>query len=85
MSSIDQRIVEMQFKNSEFEKGVKESLKSLNKLKSGLDLDESKKSIKDLQKAGNSFTLTKMADSIESVSNRFTMLGRIGVQVMDRI
>lgn len=85
MSSIDQRIVEMQFKNSEFEKGVKESLKSLDKLKSGLDLSDSTKSIKDLQKAGDSFTLTKMADSIESVSNRFTMLGRIGVQVMDRI
>lgn len=29
MSSIDERIVQMQFNNSQFEKGIKESLKSL--------------------------------------------------------
>ena len=30
MSSIDERIVQMQFNNSQFEKGIKESLKSLD-------------------------------------------------------
>ena len=85
MSSIDQRIVEMQFKNSQFESGVKESLKSLDKLKKGLDLDESSKKIEKLQKSGNSFTLASMGENVEKIANKFTMLGRIGLKAMDDI
>ena len=38
MSSIDNRVVEMQFDNSKFEKGIQTSIKSLDELKKGLDL-----------------------------------------------
>ena len=85
MSSIDQRIVEMQFKNSEFESGIKQSLKSLDKLKKGLNFDDSSKSMDKLQKAGNSFSLASMAQNVESIANKFTMLGRIGMKAMDDI
>ena len=33
MSSVDERVVEMQFKNEDFEKGVRKSLISLKNLK----------------------------------------------------
>lgn len=85
MSSIDQRIVEMQFKNSEFESGIKQSLKSLDKLKKGLNFDDSSKSMDKLQKAGNSFSLASMAQNVENIANKFTMLGRIGMKAMDDI
>ena len=85
MSSIDERIVQMQFNNSQFEKGIKESLKSLDALKEGLDLEGSAKQLKALQKAGDSFSLAKMAEGIESVSKRFSTLGIIGMRVIDNL
>ena len=36
---IDERIVEMQFHNQQFEKGARESLKTLEELRQGLDLE----------------------------------------------
>lgn len=42
---IDNRIVEMQFRNKEFEKNIKKSTESLEKLKSGLDLKGAEKSL----------------------------------------
>ena len=85
MSSIDERIVQMQFNNSQFEKGIKESLKSLDALKEGLDLEGSAKQLKALQKAGDSFSLAKMAEGIESVSKRFSTLGIVGMRVIDNL
>jgi tape measure domain-containing protein len=38
MSSVDQRVVEMQFKNSEFGKGISDTLAALSKLQEGLKL-----------------------------------------------
>ena len=48
MSSIDERVVEMQFRNDQFEQGVKKSLISLENLKKGLNLDKSSKSLSNL-------------------------------------
>lgn len=39
MSTIDQRIVEMKFNNAQFEKGVRETVNSMESLKSSLKLD----------------------------------------------
>lgn len=85
MSSIDERIVQMQFNNSQFEKGIKESIKSLNDLKEGLDLESSAKELKKLQKAGDSFSLAKMAEGIESISRRFSLMGIVGQRVISNL
>lgn len=42
-TSIDQRIVEMQFDNGQFERGAKQSIETLDKLDKSLDLRESAK------------------------------------------
>jgi hypothetical protein len=47
-NSIDERIVDMQFNNSQFESGIKESTSSLDKLKKGLNLDKSAASLSNL-------------------------------------
>lgn len=87
MPTIDERIVSMQFDNKQFEKGVSESLKTLDDLKKGLSgLDESSESLKGLQKASedfNSSNLHNIADSVEKIASKFTFLGRIGMKVMD--
>ena len=85
MSSIDQRIVGMQFDNSQFERGVKESLKSIEQLKDNLDFSKAEKSMDGLQKAGNSFSLTRMANGVESLANRFSTLGIVGMRVLENL
>jgi len=62
MPSVDSRIVNMQFNNSQFESGIKTSVNSLTALKNGLNLDKSAASLNNLQQAGNSFSLANMAN-----------------------
>lgn len=85
MSSVDQRVVDMQFNNAQFEKGVGNSLKSLDSLKKGLDLDKSAKSLDNLQRAGKKFSLNGLADNVQYVANKFSALGILGVTAMQRI
>jgi len=79
MSSVDQRIVQMEFNNRQFENGVQTSLKSLEKLKEGLNLSGSAKHLSELQTAGSKFNLDTMGRAIESISNRFSTMGVVGM------
>ena len=85
MSSIDQRIVEMQFDNKQFENGIQTSLKSLASLKKGLNLDKSTKSLEGLKKASKDFSLAGLASGIETITNRFSAMGIAGITAMQRI
>ena len=73
MSSVDKRIVEMQFDNKQFENGIQTSLRSLEELRKGLKLDSMDSGFK------------KIGDSLETISSKFTFFGRISMQVMDRL
>ncbi len=84
-NNIDKRIVEMQFDNKQFEKGIQTSIKSLNSLKQNLKLDQAAKSLDSLSKAGRSFSLASMNDSITAISNRFSTMGIVGMTVLQNI
>ena len=83
--SIETRIVEMQFENSQFEKGVSKSLESLEQLKKGLDFKDYEKGLESLQKTGDSFSLARMAEGVEEVSEKFSTLGIIGIRVLQNL
>lgn len=85
MSSIDERIVQMQFDNKQFESGVQTSIKSLANLKKGLNLDASAKSLANLEKTGKSFSLESIGASVEAVAHRFSTLGIIGMTALQNI
>ena len=85
MSSVDNRIVQMQFENSQFEKGVKESLKSIEELEKSLEFKDAEKGLAALQKAGDSFSLAKMADSIQKIEQRFSVMGIVGKRIIEDI
>jgi hypothetical protein len=57
MSSIDTRVVEMQFDNKAFGSGVKDSLKDLDNLKKGLKLEGATSGIDDVSKAASRFSM----------------------------
>ena len=84
-TSIDNRIVEMQFDNSQFEKGIGKSIKSLEKLKKGLKMDEAAQSLSKLQKIGDSFSLAKIADGIDNLTYRFSWMGRTVSGILDNL
>lgn len=74
--TIDNRIVQMEFDNDQFEKGVKTSMDTLDKLDSKLQFKDTK---------GGVNSLTNIADSLQVLTDRFSGLGVIGLSVIQRL
>lgn len=85
MSSVDNRIVQMQFDNKQFEDGIKTSNSSLDRLKKALNLEESSKSLSNLQKVGKTFSLEGLSTGVDTIASKFTTLGIIGVTALVNI
>lgn len=85
MSSVDERIVDLQFNNQQFEQGVATSLGTLDRLKKGLNLEASSKSLNGLKEAGRSFSLANVVENVQTVASRFSALGIVGDQVLRRL
>ena len=58
MSSIDNRIVEMQFNNKRFEQNAKETMSTLDKLKEKLNFSSQERSLREFQNTADSFKLS---------------------------
>lgn len=84
-SSIDQRIVEMQFDNAQFEKGISTSLKSLYNLEKGLKLDGASKGLQSVANAANSMNFDGLQSGIYAVQQKFSALEVIGITALQRI
>ena len=82
MSSVDERIVEMRFENDQFEKGVTTSLKTLDKLKAGLNLDGAANSLNNLQTSANNLDISHISDGVDKITDRFSLLGIAADQVI---
>lgn len=85
MSSIDQRIVEMKFVNADFQRGVKDTIGSLESLKSSVDANTSKSGINGISTSGAVEQLGGMAAAVRHISDAFSVLGVIGFTVIQRL
>lgn len=85
MSSVDNRIVKMTFDNAKFENGVRTTIQSLSNLKKGLQLDGASKSLSKLEKAADGVTFSGLARSVDTISNRFSNLGIVGITALQNI
>ena len=83
--SIDERVVEMQFDNAKFEKNVKTSMKTLEKLKEALSFKRADKNLDKLNKSLKNVDLSAIESGVDKISKSFTMMGRIGIQTIDRL
>lgn len=83
--SIDERVVEMQFDNHQFEKGISTSVKSLDKLKKSLQLDDAGRSFEKLERSSKNVRLDGLAASVDAISSKFTLMGRMSIAWMDNI
>lgn len=82
MSSIDDRIVNMQFNNSQFQQGIGQTNASLEQLKQNLNLDGATAGIDNVQSAANRFSLANIESAIENVSSKFSIFGAVGFTVL---
>ena len=98
---IDSRIVEMRFDNSQFESNVRESLKTIDHLKSSLDFEDSVKGLEHIKvdidasgavqglnaisDAAEDCDLSQISNSAESVKLSFTALEIVAVTALGKI
>jgi hypothetical protein len=82
MSSIDTRVVEMQFDNKAFGSGVKDSLKDLDNLKKGLKLEGATSGIDDVSKAASRFSMQGMMDGVAGAAKSFGALQIAGITAL---
>lgn len=83
-NSIDNKIVEMQFDNKNFEKNVAQSIKSLEDLNKALELDKATKGFENMEKAADSIDLTKLMNAAEVIEKRFSAAGIAGAALIQR-
>ena len=88
MSSIDRRIVQMEFDNKNFESGVSTTISSLQKLQEKLKmkgatdgLDGFNKSLNDI----SSNNMSGLSSGVETVTAKFSALGVIGMTALSNI
>lgn len=82
---IDERVVAMKFQNGQFEKGVADSLKSLDQLKKGMNMDGAKKGLDDLARAAAGFNLLPLGKVTDGISAGFVAMATLGVTALQRI
>lgn len=83
---VDERIVQMQFENQQFEKNANQSISTLDKLKKALNLDEAAKGFEELDNAvGKGIDLSAIQNGISAIGDKFSMMGILGITAMQRI
>lgn len=85
MSTIDNRVVQMEFENKKFERNAKESMKTLEKLDKSLEFKNGKKSFKDVEEAAAACDFKPLMQAVDTVKVQFTTFGSVANRVMQRI
>lgn len=85
MASVDNKVVNMKLNNKQFEDGISTTLASLGKLKQGLNMSDAAKSFNEVEKAAEKVTLSGIAKSLETLNDRFSTFGIMGMQVLQNI
>jgi len=85
MSNIDERVVQMKFDNSQFQKGVSDTNKSLGDLKKGLNLEGAAKGLEGVSSAASRFSLAGIASGVEGIASKFTAMSVVGLTALTNI
>ena len=84
-TTIDQRVVEMQFDNKHFEQNVKTSMSTLDKLKQSLNLTGAAKGFDNVSAAAKKVDMAGLSNGVETVRQRFSALEVMGVTALANI
>lgn len=84
-TTIDERVVEMRFDNSRFEKNVQQSMSTLDKLKQSLNLNGAAKGLESINAASKKFDLSNMENGVGTLHAKFSALEVVGVTALANI
>lgn len=85
MSSIDKRVVEMEFNNRQFEGGVKNTLDSLSQLKKGLQLDGATRGLSDVDAAAKRVDLSRIGDGVDKMASKFNAMTVVATAALTKL
>jgi hypothetical protein len=83
--TIDQRVVEMQFDNKNFEKNVSQSMSTLDKLKEKLDFKKASKSLDELNDSVKNTDMSPLGKALDIGAQKFSALEQIGIGALRKI
>lgn len=84
-TTIDQRVVEMQFDNKQFETNVKTSLSTLDTLKQSLNLNGASKGLENVSSAAKKCDMSELSGVVQTVQAKFSTLEVIAVTALANI
>lgn len=83
--TIDERVVEMQFDNKQFEQNVQTSISSIEKLEKSLNLKGASKGLEDVNVAAKNCNMTPLSNAVETVKMRFSALEVMAMTALSNI
>ena len=84
-TTIDERVVSMQFDNKHFEKNVATSMSTLDKLKAKLNLTDSAKGLEAVNKAAKNVDMTTLSNNVETTKSKFSALEVVAITALANI
>lgn len=84
-ANVDERIVQMQFDNAQFESKAQNTITTLNSLNEALKLPTGNSGMEKIQDTSRKIDFSKLNEAIELVNYRFSNLGIIATNVLNRI
>ena len=82
---IDERVVQMQFDNRQFERNVSTSVSTLDKLKHSLNLSGAAKGLSDVGNAAKNISLNGLTSAVDTVRTKFSALQVMGITALANI
>lgn len=83
--TIDEKVVEMKFDNSQFERNVKGTLSTLDKLKAKLNFTGASKGLENINTQSNKVNFNGMSSALDTVKVKFSAMEVIGVTALTNI
>lgn len=83
--TIDERVVEMRFDNSQFEQNVQTSISTIEKLKQKLNFKGASQGLEEVGNAAKKVDMSGLSSAVETVHSRFSALEVVGVTALVNI
>lgn len=80
--TVDERVVEMRFDNSQFEKNVSTTMSTLDKFKQKLNLSGASKGLDEINASARKVDMSVLGNGIETVKAKFSALQVMGVTAL---
>ena len=84
-TSIDERVVSMQFDNKQFESNAKTSMTTLERLKEKLNFSGAAKGLENVNSAAKNINMAGLSSAVETVQAKFSALQVMAITALANI